>query len=388
MEISGLKYLVVGAGFYGAVMAERIAAVLGEKVLVIDRRDHIGGNSWSEIDPESGVEIHKYGSHIFHTSNQAVWDYINRFTAFNRYRHRVLTTYRDKVYTMPINLMTVNSYYGINLRPSEVGPFLDKEIRSLNLPPNPANLEEKAMSLIGRPLYEAFIRGYTIKQWDRDPRELPASIITRLPVRNLYNDAYFDDPYQGIPLDGYAAIFKRMLDHPLIDVRLGVDFFELRDRIPPGTRIIYTGPLDRFFDFRYGVLGWRTLRFEKEVKDTPDYQGTTVMNYADEDVPYTRIHEFKHFHPERKYVEKNPKTVLYREYSLLAGRELPPFYPISSVEDRAMLELYQQERAKHPQVLFGGRLGSYKYFDMDMAIAAALKAFEDRIKPPQPARPA
>ena len=241
------------------------------------------------------------------------------------------------------------------------------------------------MSLIGRPLYEAFIRGYTIKQWERDPRELPASIITRLPVRNLYNDAYFDDPYQGIPLDGYAAIFKRMLDHPLIDVRLGLDFFALRERIPAETTIIYTGPLDRFFDFKHGVLGWRTLRFEKEVKDTPDFQGTTVMNYADPDVPHTRIHEFKHFHPERKYVEKNLKTVIYREYSLLAGRDLPPFYPISSAEDRAMLELYQQERSKHPNVLFGGRLGSYKYFDMDMAIAAALKAFDDRIRPSAPA---
>lgn len=385
MELAGLKYLVVGAGFYGAVIAERIASVLGERVMVIDRRDHIGGNSWSETDPESGVEIHKYGSHIFHTSNQAVWDYINRFSSFNYYRHRVLTTYRGKVYTMPINLMTINSYYGINLRPSEVGAFLEREIRTLNLPANPANLEEKAMSLIGRPLYEAFIRGYTIKQWERDPRELPASIITRLPVRNLYNDAYFDDPYQGIPLGGYAAIFKRMLDHPLIDVRLGVDFFALRERVPAETTIIYTGPLDRFFDFKHGVLGWRTLRFEKEVKDTPDFQGTTVMNYAEADIPYTRIHEFKHFHPERRYVEKNPKTVIYREYSLLAGRDLPPFYPISSAEDRAMLELYQQERSKHPNVLFGGRLGSYKYFDMDMAIAAALKGFEYRIRPDAPA---
>jgi UDP-galactopyranose mutase len=381
MELSGLKYLVVGAGFYGAVVAERIASVLGEKVLVIDRRDHPGGNSWSEVDPESGVEVHKYGSHIFHTANQAVWDYINRFTRFNTYRHRVLTNYQGKVYTMPINLMTINSYYGINLRPAEVGDFLKQEISRLNLPGNPANLEEKAMSLIGRPLYEAFIRGYTIKQWDRDPRELPASIITRLPVRNFYNDSYFDDPYQGIPLDGYASIFKRMLDHPLIDLALGVDFFELRDRLPPGIKIIYTGPIDRFFDFKHGVLGWRTLRFEKQVIDTPDYQGTAVMNYAGEEIPYTRIHEFKHYHPERKYVEKNAKTVIYREFSLLAGRELPPYYPISSAEDRAMLELYQQERLLHPNVIFGGRLGSYKYFDMDMAIAAALKIFEDRIKP-------
>ncbi len=364
-------------------MAERIASVLGERVLVIDRRDHIGGNSWSEIDQESGVEIHKYGSHIFHTSNQVVWDYLSRFTSFNRYRHRVLTTYRGKVYTMPINLMTINSYYGINLRPAEVGAFLEKQIRGLGLPVTPANLEEKAMSLIGRPLYDAFIRGYTRKQWGCDPKELPASIITRLPVRNLYNDAYFDDLYQGIPLDGYAAIFRRMLAHPLIEVRLGVDFFELRERVPAETRIIYTGPLDRFFNFKHGVLGWRTLRFEKEVKDTPDFQGTTVMNYADEEIPYTRIHEFKHFHPERKYLEKNPKTVLYHEYSLHAGKDLPPYYPISSTQDRAMLDLYQQERSNHPKVLFGGRLGSYKYFDMDMAIAAALKAFDDKIAPSQ-----
>ncbi len=383
MELNGLKYLVVGAGFYGAVIAERIAHVLGDKVLVLDRRDHIGGNSWSETDSESGIEIHKYGSHIFHTSNKPVWDYVNRFGSFNNYRHRVLTTFRGKVYSMPINLMTINSFYGINLKPAEVDGFLQEEIRRLDLPPNPANLEEKAMSLIGRPLYEAFIRGYTIKQWDRDPRELPASIITRLPVRNRYNDAYFDDPYQGIPTDGYAAIFQRMLAHPLIEVRLGVDFFDLRNQVSPETKIIYTGPLDRFFDFKHGVLGWRTLRFEKEVRAVADYQGTSVMNYADADVSHTRIHEFKHYHPERKYLENNPKTVLYREYSLLAGKDLPPYYPISSAEDKAMLQLYRQEREKFPNVIFGGRLGSYKYFDMDMAIAAALNAFEDKIRTPR-----
>ena len=380
MDLTGLKYLVVGAGFYGAVIAERIGSVLGEKVLVIDKRDHIGGNSWSEIDPATGIEVHKYGSHIFHTAHEPTWAYINRFTRFNTYRHRVLTTYRGKVHTMPINLMTINSYYGINLRPGEVAEFLAGEIRRLNLGPNPANLEEKALSLVGRPLYEAFIRGYSMKQWGRDPRELPASIIARLPVRNRYDDAYFDDPHQGIPVEGYAAIFRKILAHPLIDVQLGVDFFELRARVPAETRVIYTGPLDRFFDYKHGVLGWRTLRFEREVVEVADYQGTSVMNYADEEIPFTRIHEFKHYHPERKYLERNPQTVLFREYSLPAGRDMTPYYPVNSAEDSAMLERYKLERDRQPNVIFGGRLGSYKYVDMDVTIAAALKTFDDKIR--------
>lgn len=378
MELNGLNYLVVGAGFFGAVMAERIANDLGQKVLVVDKRSHIGGNSYSAPDPVTGIECHCYGSHIFHTSNRTVWEYINGFTDFNSYRHKVLTRYQGRTFIMPINLSTINSLYRLDLSPEEAARFIREEAAREGIT-TPVNLEEKAISLIGRPLYEAFIRGYTIKQWQTDPRELPESIITRLPVRCGHHYDYFDDRWQGIPWDGYGELFERMLDHPLIEVRLNTDYFAIRDQVPETCRVIYTGPIDRFFDYRYGVLGWRTLRFEQEVVATGDYQGTTVMNYADPETPYTRIHEFRHYHPERTGYPVD-RSVIYREYSLSCGREDDPYYPINTVQDRDTYELYRRDGELLPNVLFGARLGTYRYLDMDKVIEQALEMYAAKIK--------
>lgn len=377
MSFDGLKYLVVGAGFYGAVIAERIAEDLGEKVLVIDRRKHIGGNCWSENHSQTGIEYHKFGTHIFHTRHEKVWNYIQRFTQFNGYRHQVLTIYRNKVYQMPINLETINAFYGVTLRPYEVKAFMDKEIAKEGIL-EPKNLEEKAVSLIGRPLYEALIRGYTIKQWQKDPKELPAFIIERLPVRFDYNESYYFDPWQGIPLDGYGKIFERMLTHDNIEVRLGIDFFDMQKSIPPDCQIIYTGPIDRFFGCKYGQLEWRTLDFEEEVVDVEDFQGTSVMNYADPEVPYTRIHEPRHLHIERPY--RKDKTLIIKEYPRPGIAEEEPYYPVNVADNKKKLALYQEEAAKLPNVILGGRLAEYKYIDMDQTILNALTAYESRIK--------
>lgn len=359
-------FIVVGAGFFGATVASRLAEN-GLKVKVLEKRNHVGGNCYSEIDPDTGIECHKFGSHIFHTSNETVWAFLNQFTLFNKYQHTVWTTYKDRSYSMPINLSTINSYYGMNLRPFEVEAFLEKE-RSKENVTNPINLEEKAISLVGRPLYEAFIKGYTIKQWEKDPRDLSPDIITRLPVRHNYNNRYFNDKYEGIPMDGYSAVFERMLDHPNIDVELNADYFELRNGL--GTiPTLYTGPIDRFFDYKHGHLDWRTIDFVKEVHDTTDYQGCTVMNYADSETPYTRIHEFKHYHPERP---KTDATVIYKEYSRVAGEVDDPYYPVNTPRNVKLLELYQERARKLENIWFGGRLGSYRYFDMDNTIAAAL----------------
>jgi len=376
MNLQSLKYLIVGAGFYGSVLAERIAADLGEKVLVIDLRKHIGGNSYSEIDPETGIEVHKYGSHIFHTANQKVWDYVNRFTKFNNYRHRVLTRYQGQTYAMPINLMTINRFFNVDLNPAQAADFIQKKIQAENIP-NPKNLEEKAISLIGRELYEAFIKGYTQKQWETPLTQLPENIITRLPVRMNFSDFYFADPYEGLPIDGYTKIFERILAHPNITVQLDTDFFAIRDQIPKDCKIIYSGPIDRYFDFKYGVLGWRTTDFEVERPAVDDFQGTSVMNYADLDVPYTRIHEFKHFHPERTFAKD--KTVIFKEFSRVAKEHDVPYYPINTAQDKEKLAKYKEAAAQEKNVIFGGRLGNYVYIDMHQAIAMALNTF-DQIK--------
>jgi UDP-galactopyranose mutase len=378
----GLKYLIVGSGFFGATLAEHIANDLGEQVVVIDRRTHFGGNSYSEIDPETGIECHKYGSHIFHTQNAKIWEYVNRFTTFNQYRHRVWTTYQGRVFSMPINLSTINQYYGKAFSPAEAKTFLDQEVARDRVA-NPKNLEEQAINLIGRPLYEAFIRGYTAKQWETDPTKLPANIITRLPVRYHYDDRYFSDIYEGIPTDGYTKIFERMLKNPKITVKLGTDFFDIRDQIPAETlktcQIIYTGPIDRYFDYKYGELSWRTIDLEKEIVKVNDFQGTSVMNYAEEKVPYTRIHEFKHFHPERKH--ENGKSVIFREFSRFAKKSDEPYYPINQDSDKSILTKYQEDAKAQTNVIFGGRLGSYKYYDMHQAIGAALLTYDRDIKP-------
>lgn len=375
-----MQTIIVGAGFWGAVIAERMATVLDEDVTIIDARPHAGGNCYSSLDEETGIECHRYGSHIFHTANEEVWTYITRFTAFNSYQHKVFTTCRGRVYTMPINLSTIESFYGRHMTPCEAEAFLHEEIARDRIE-NPANLEEKAISLIGRPLYEAFIRGYTAKQWEHDPKSLPAHIITRLPFRTSYDACYFNDPWQGIPLDGYFRIFERMLDHPRITLRLNTSFESIRSSIGSDTLVIYTGLPDRLFDYKYGELAWRSLRFEWEVKNVRDWQGTSVMNYADEDVPCTRIHEFKHYHPERTIPFTRAQTVICREYSRTWQRGDEAFYPVNDEENNALYARYKAEADAMPNLILGGRLGAYRYWDMDKAIADALKTFREKIAP-------
>jgi UDP-galactopyranose mutase len=376
IDFSKVDLLIVGAGFYGATIAERVANELNKNVLLIDRRSHIGGNAYSEFDGETGIEVHRYGAHLFHTPNEVVWTYLNRFTAFTDYKHRVYSTYRDQVYSMPINLGTISQFFNRRLSPDDARMLIADQAAEM-AGRHPANLEEKAISLIGRPLYEAFIRGYTAKQWQTDPRDLPEHIITRLPVRYTFDNRYFNDKYEGLPVDGYTAIFERMLKHPRIQIALGVDFFSLKSSLPAGLPIVYTGPIDRYFDYSEGELGWRTIDFEKETLNTGDFQGTAVMNYADEKVPYTRILEFRHFNPERSY--QNEKTVVVREYSRSAKRVDEPYYPIDTRQDKEVFLRYRERAEAERNVHFGGRLGTYRYLDMHQAIGAALKAFDSRI---------
>ncbi len=376
--------LVVGSGFFGLTIAERAATELGLKVLVIDRRNHIGGNAYTAPDPETGIEVHQYGAHLFHTSNESVWDYVSRFTKFTDYQHRVYTNFGGEVYPLPINLGTINQFFRSAYSPDEAreviamqaGEFSTKEA---------ANLEEKGISLIGRPLYEAFIRDYTAKQWQTDPTELPAEVISRLPVRYTYNSRYFSDTYEGLPVDGYTAWLERMADHPNIEVRLDTDFFDDSHEASKAAAVgqvpvVYTGAIDRYFDYSEGELSWRTLDFEQEVVNTGDFQGAPVMNYADAAVPYTRIHEFRHFHPERTWYPTD-KTVIMREYSRFATREDEPYYPVNTADDRAGLLKYRDLRGGEKDVYFGGRLGTYKYLDMHMAIGSALSMFTNQLAP-------
>ena len=371
--LSNCDLLVVGAGFYGATIAERAANALGKRVVVVDRRSHVGGNAYTESNPTTGIEVHKYGAHLFHTSNEAVWSYLRRFTEFTEYRHRVFTIHRQRIYAMPINLGTICQFFDRRFTPAEARALIAEQAAELG-GRTPRNLEEKAISLIGRPLYEAFIRGYTAKQWRTDPRDLPEHIIARLPVRYTFNDRYFSDAFEGLPTDGYTAIFQRMLASPLIDVRIAVDFADLRTLLRPGLPVVYTGPIDRYFDYAEGELGWRTIDFEWEAQAVGDFQGTAVMNYADEDVPFTRILEFRHFYPERNYPAD--RTVVAREYSRFATRSDEPYYPIDTPSDKAKYLRYKARAEAAPNVHFGGRLGSYRYWDMHQAIGAALKAIE------------
>jgi UDP-galactopyranose mutase len=375
---SNVDLLIVGAGFYGATLAERVAEKLGRRVLVIDRRTHVGGNAYSETDPQTGIEVHRYGAHLFHTPNEAVWRYLRRFTDFSSYSHRGVTVHAGRAYSLPINLGTICQFFGRHFTPDEARALIASHASEF-AGRQPANLEEKAVMLIGRPLYEAFIRGYTAKQWQTDPRKLPPGIIARLPVRYTFDDRYFNDRFQGQPLDGYTAIFERMLASPLIETRLGVDFFRVRNELPNDIPVVFTGPIDQYFGYCEGVLGWRTVDFENEVVATGDFQGASVVNYADEDVPFTRILEFRHFNPERIY--QTEKTLIAREYSRFAGRGDEPYYPIGATADKAMLARYQARAAEERNVHFGGRLGTYRYLDMHQAVAAALKAFETVFEP-------
>ena len=371
--------VVVGAGLFGLTVAEQ-AAERGLDVAIVDRRDHPGGNAWSETDPDTGIEVHRYGAHLFHTSNERVWEYVNRFTAFTSYQHRVWTVHGGEVFPLPINLGTLNQFFRAHLGPAAARDLVAQQAAELTQ--EPRNLEEKAVHLIGRPLYEAFIRDYTAKQWQTDPKDLPAEVISRLPVRYTYDNRYFNDRYEGLPVDGYAAWLSRMADHPRISVHLETDFLAeghafsrsaVRGQVP----VVYTGPVDRYFDDAHGALGWRTLDFEREVLAVGDFQGAPVMNYADADVDFTRILEFRHFHPERDY--RTDRTVIVRERSRAAGPSDEPYYPVNTATDRARLVAYRElvEQERESSVVFGGRLGTYQYLDMHMAIASALRLVDD-----------
>ena len=375
--------VVVGSGLFGLTIAEQAATELGLKVVLLDRRSHIGGNAYSENEEQTGIEVHRYGAHLFHTSNERVWEYVNRFTGFTNYVHRVYTRHNGIVYPMPINLGTINQFFNAAYSPAEAKALIAEQAGEL-AGTDPQNLNDKGISLIGRPLYEAFIKHYTAKQWQTPPEELPASIISRLPVRYTYDNRYFNDKYEGLPVDGYAAWLERMAAHPNIEVRLNTDFFSddheySREKVLGQIPVVYTGPVDRYFDYAEGDLSWRTIDLEEEVLPIEDFQGCSVMNYPDADVPFTRIHEFRHFHPERDYTKD--ATVIMREYSRFANKGDEPYYPVNTSVDREKLLKYRDLAKGEQNVLFGGRLGTYKYLDMHMAIGAALSMFDNKIRP-------
>jgi UDP-galactopyranose mutase len=349
-------------------------------VLILERRHHLGGNAYSERDPETNVEVHKYGAHLFHTSNERVWEYANRFTSFTDYRHKVFGKYQGQVYSLPLNLALINQFFGKSHTPDEARALIAEQASEIRTE-DAANLEEKAISLIGRPLYEAFIKGYTAKQWQTDPTKLSADIITRLPVRYTFENRWFNDTYEGLPVDGYTAWLTRMADHPNIEVRLETDFFDVAEEWKGKVPIVYTGPVDEYFGNSEGRLSWRTVDLEESVEEVDDFQGTGVVNYNDQEVPFTRIIEFKHFHPERVKTHLPGKTVIVHEYSRFAEEGDEPYYPINTAEDREKLLKYRELAKKEPMVLFGGRLGTYKYLDMHMAIGSALSMYENKLKP-------
>ena len=375
--------VVVGSGLFGLTIAEQAASRWGLRVAIVERRSHLGGNAYSEIDPETGIEVHKYGAHLFHTSNERVWEYVNRFTSFTSYVHRVWTTVDGVVYPMPVNLGTINQFFSAAYGPDEARALIAQQAAEVD-GQEITDFESKGVSLVGRPLFEAFFKNYTAKQWQTDPKDLPASIISRLPVRYNYDSRYFNDKYEGLPVDGYTAWMERMVASELIDVYLDTDFFDPENPLNKAAvvgkvPVVYTGPVDRYFDYSAGDLSWRTVDFEKEVVDTGDYQGCSVMNYGDIDVPFTRIIEFRHFHPERDHQDE--KTVIFREFSRFADHGDEPYYPVNTAQDRERLEQYRELMKNEDRVFFGGRLGTYKYLDMHMAIASALTMLDNELAP-------
>ena len=356
------KIAIVGAGFTGAVIARELAHA-GHKVTVFDARSHVAGNCHSQRDLETDVMVHVYGPHIFHTSNERVWNYIQQFDEFIPYTNRVKAIYNDRVYSLPINLMTINSFFGKRFSPKEAADFMatigDSTIN------DPQTFEEQALRFVGRDLYEAFFKGYTLKQWGLHPSELPASILKRLPVRFNYDDNYYSSTFQGIPKHGYTYIVEKMLGHANIEVQLNARFD--RSQAADFTHVFYSGPIDAWFDYREGRLGYRTLDFQVERGDG-DYQGNAVINYCNEEVPWTRISEHKHFAP----WETHEKTLIYKEYSRLCVEEDIPYYPIRLVKDKSQLAAYVALAKQEKFVTFVGRLGTYRYLDMHITIAEAL----------------
>lgn len=356
-------YLIVGAGLFGAVFAHETKK-RGKSVLVIDKRNHIAGNIYTE--EVEGINVHKYGAHIFHTSDKRVWEYINRFAEFNNYINAPVAVYKNELYNLPFNMNTFSRMWNIRT-PEEAKAIISKQIAELDIK-EPKNLEEQALSLAGRDVYEKLIKGYTEKQWGRDCKELPAFIIKRLPFRFIYDNNYFNDRYQGIPMGGYTQIVEKMLEG--IEVLTGTDFFAFRRDNPEiAEKTVFTGMIDAYFDYCLGALEYRSVRFETEVLDCDNYQGNAVVNYTEREVPYTRIIEHKHFE-----FGKQAKTVISREYSSEWSVGMEPYYPVNDEKNNTLFEAYRKLAEKESRVIFGGRLGNYKYYDMDKVIAAALEA--------------
>ncbi len=365
-DMKKYDYLIVGAGLYGAVMAYELGKK-GKKCLVIDRRDHIAGNIYCE-DIE-GIHVHKYGAHIFHTSDKKIWDYMNQFAEFNNYINSPVAVYKDELYNLPFNMNTFSKMWGIRT-PQEAKEIIERQRREAGIT-EPKNLEEQALFLGGRDIYEKLIKGYTEKQWGRKCTELPAFIIKRLPFRFIYDNNYFNDRYQGIPIGGYTAIVEKMLEGT--EVRTGTDFFEFRKENPDiADKIIFTGMIDEYFGYKLGALEYRSVRFETEVLDCDNYQGNAVVNYTDREVPYTRVIEHKHFE-----FGKQEKTVISREYSSEWNVGMEPYYPVNDEKNNALFAEYKKLAEKEENVIFGGRLGDYKYYDMDKVVAAALSRLEE-----------
>ena len=363
-------YIVVGAGIFGAVIAERLASK-DKKVLVMDRRKHIAGNIYSYIDPETGIEVHEYGSHIFHTKYDDVWEYLNRFTKFNDYVHTVDTRHDGKLYPMPINLDTVNMLYDMSLNAKEAEEFVKEEAAKSGIT-EPKNFEEQGLYLVGEKLYTAFLKNYTAKQWGTDPKNLSADILKRIPVRFSRDARYFmDAKYQGIPIDGYTKMVENILANPNITVLTGKDFLELPEEAKQ-KKVIYCGKIDELFDYELGVLPYRSLRFETE--RTTDGLGEAVINEADADVPYTRTHDYKYYMVDKPEIIKQPISIICREYPAEFKKGGEAYYPINNDESETLYQKYVEiMRDKYPQMVLGGRLGAYRYWDMDEAVKRALE---------------
>lgn len=355
-------YLIVGAGLFGSTFAYE-AAKKGKKCLVIDKRPHIAGNIYTENI--EGINVHKYGAHIFHTSDKEIWDYVNQFAEFNRYTNSPVARYKNEVYNLPFNMNTFNKLWGV-FTPQEAQAKIAEELADVKIQ-EPKNLEEQAIKLVGKTIYQKLVKGYTEKQWGMKATELPPFIIKRLPVRFTYDNNYFNDAYQGIPIGGYTQIVEKMLAD--CDVRLNCDFFENRQELENlADKIIFTGPIDKYYDYRFGQLEYRSVRFETEILETDNFQGNAVVNYTEYEVPYTRIIEHKHFE-----FGKQPKTIISREYSDKWTIEKEPYYPINNDANNALYQKYAQLASAENKVIFGGRLGQYKYYDMHVVIAEALK---------------
>ena len=364
-------YLIVGSGLFGATFAYQ-AKKAGKSCLVIDKRPHLGGNVFCE--QVEGIHVHTYGAHIFHTSNKEVWDFVNGLVPFNRFTNSPVANYKGELYNLPFNMNTFRQMWGVRT-PEEAAARIDEQIGDWRLKignREPQNLEEQALMLVGRDIYEKLIKGYTEKQWGRPCTELPAFIIRRLPLRFVYDNNYFDDPYQGIPEKGYNALIEKLLEG--IDTRVNCDFFAHRDELTALVdTVVYTGPIDHFYDYRFGKLQYRTVRFETETLDTPNYQGNAVINYTDRETPFTRIIEHKHFEAFGSAVYDNPKTVISREYSTEWQPGMEPYYPINDARNTDLYRQYKALADKEKNVLFGGRLAEYKYYDMAPTIEQALK---------------